>query len=96
MYITKTVLHDVILITNVTTPYSYYILSLRDSRGNITNYNCGSKGSNTRYTKIQVKLSDINSIKKGEYAYKIVMGENALDTSIDGKEILETGIIKIV
>ncbi len=96
IYINKSVIHDVVLITNITTPYYYYVLSLRDSRGNIINYNCGMKASNNRYTKIQVKLADIDATQRGEYAYKITMAENAEDTSIEGKDILETGIIKFI
>jgi len=96
IYVSKSVLHDLVLFTDITTPYYYYVLSLRDSRGKITNYNCEMKSSNSRYTKIQLKLADIQATQRGEYAYKIVMANNANDTSVEGKEVLETGIIKFI
>jgi hypothetical protein len=96
LYVNKSTLHDIILVTNITTSYYYYVLSLRDSRGYVINYNCEMKGSNNRYTKIELKLADIQATQRGEYAYKIVMANNATDTSIEGKEVLETGIIKFI
>jgi len=81
----------------VTVPYHpYYVLVLQDARGNKTAVNCACVNYSERFTRLLLIRQHVNSLRFGEYKYAVYHATSGNDITYNNKDVLETGILKVI